>query len=171
MEVPPANGDGEDPEVLTLAGMALYHAQVLEVALTNLAVALYASKQGSFLKSEIVAKFDRFEKKTLGQLLEEVRKHTSLDNETEAWLIGLLDTRNNIAHRFFRTHDSAMLEPRGRKLMADELREMIDELRRGHLAVEEIYRPLWAAFGVTEERMLSELAEMKRESDNLPRAN
>ena len=153
-------------EILKLAGMALYQAQVFEVALTNLAVGLYASKQSSLLKSDIVAMFDHLEKDTLGKILKQVRKHMSLDDEAEAWLTRLIDTRNNIAHKFFRTHASDLMNAHGRKLMANELQKMVNEFWQGHLTVEEMYLPLWAALGVTEERMLFELEQMKRDAES-----
>jgi hypothetical protein len=161
----PADFDGEDPrEILTLVGMALYQAQIFEVALTNLAVGLYASRQSGLIRADVVALFDRLGAETLGVILKEVRKYISLDIETEGRFRRLLDTRNHLAHRFFGVHDANFTNVNGRKLMAAELHKMTQDLWQGHHAVEEMYLPLWEAVGITEEQMAASVEQAKREA-------
>jgi hypothetical protein len=127
----PETFDGADPqEILTLAGMALYQAQLFEVSVSNLAVGLYASRKSDVTRSDIVDMFDSLERDTLGRMLKEIRKHVIMDNAADEQLVNLLAKRNYLVHGFFRAHDADFTDLRGRKIMADELRTIASTSRR-----------------------------------------
>jgi uncharacterized protein YutE (UPF0331/DUF86 family) len=158
----PESYDGEDPiEILTLAGMALYQAQLLEVALINLAVGLYASKKSDIVRGDLSRMFDAQESNTFSKIFKEVKKHVGLPPDEEQEMQKLIGMRNRLAPRFFREHDVNFTDLEGRRIMAAELHAMSDQFFNAHHAVEALYSSLWEALGLTED-VLSRMIELMK---------
>ena len=90
---------------LTFFGLCSYCAQVLERGLINLAVVLHARGLTSLTSQEVEAAFERMERRTFGQLMNDVRGRVAVSAVIEATLEAALRHRNYRAHRFWVAHD------------------------------------------------------------------
>lgn len=91
-------------ELYRQAGEALHLAQALELNIRVL-ISLLNSNFGTDLDQDGLILRD--DKKTLGRLITELKKHASLDDEGSKALETALEKRNYIAHEFFNRNVSA----------------------------------------------------------------
>ena len=83
-------------------GLAIFKAQVLEHGVVNAMVVARMPDRNRFDRRDIDAFMDRQFEHTLGQLLYELKKYTSVPDDVSQILAGALSTRNWLAHDYFR---------------------------------------------------------------------
>ena len=118
-------------------GRAAEIAQVMEVEAGNLALAFVAL---AFDPATITdderqifqAMADDVNKRTFGNLLKQIRKIGDISEAIESSVTAALEKRNNLIHKFFRTHNLAIHSKEGREAMRAELREITEVLSRAH---------------------------------------
>jgi len=162
-EIPePESSDAK--EVFSFFGLCSYCAQVLEEGLINLAVGLRIRGQTRLVVGGIDLLFEEIGKRTLGQLIKDVRRHVDVPAEIEKTLQGALQDRNFLAHRFFASHDIDFASARGRTEMITELRQITDRFQRVDGQLQPITDALWERLGITKEMIQGALAKMKAEA-------
>jgi len=155
----------DEKEVFAFFGLCSYCAQVLEGGLINLAVVLHSRGLTSVTWQEIEAAFERIERKTFGQLMNDVRRRVTVSAAIEAALEAALRDRNYLAHRFWATHDVDFGSNPGRKDMIEELRKVTARFQTADRLLEAITLPLWEDLGISQSMMESELAQMRAEAE------
>ena len=110
--------------------------------------------------------FDLMERRTLGQLISDVRRRVHVPDELEKDLFEALKGRNHLAHRFFSTHDIDFGSSTGRSAMIEELRTMTVRFQKTDRALEAITLPLWESIGVTKQQMEQEIERMREEAES-----
>lgn len=124
-------------------GIAAEKAQVLETEAGNvclLFVALFAGTNGldeakkNFFK-QLVQDVNR---KTLGRLLEQIKKTVDFDPETVELVESALEKRNYLSHHFFRKHNFAINNENGRSEMILELKEIQSHLDKAYASLSSI---------------------------------
>jgi hypothetical protein len=168
-EVP--HPEGSDPkEVFAFFGLCSYCLQVLEQGLINLAVALRIRGLTRLTDRDFVVLFEEMGRKTLGQLIGDVRRQIDVSSDLEDTLRGALHDRNYIAHQFFAIHDIDFASDRGRTAMINELRQITKRIQAIDRQLESVTHPLFERLGLTAEMVQKELVKMNAEAkqQNIP---
>jgi hypothetical protein len=118
-------------------GIAAEKAQVLEVEAGNVALsflALFAKtdqitdEQREMFRSIV----DDVNRKTLGALLKHIKTIGTFDQAILDAVDKALEQRNYLTHNFFRSHNFAILNEEGRKVMVEELKDIQKKLSLAH---------------------------------------
>ena len=160
-QIPEPEYDNDPKELYAFYGLAAYSAQLLEQGITNLLVGLRILNLSSPTHGDVTNYFDHASKKTMGALLNAVRKVTPFDPDIDDELQKALIRRNYLIHTFFVEHDKDLLSESGRRQMIDELIEIIKEFKEVDPKVDELWLSIWKKYGWTEERIEQELMAMK----------
>jgi hypothetical protein len=118
-------------------GIAAEKAQVLEleagnVALLYMALVFKAEEIGDEQRNMFRSILDDCDRSTLGRLLRQVKSIGEFDESILCAVDEALERRNHLMHKFFRTHNFAILGEPGRKTMIEELKEIQCKLDRAH---------------------------------------
>lgn len=97
------------------------------------------------------------------QLLKATRSLTTVPLEVDFVLSKTLEERNFLIHSFFREHAGDIINDKGKALMIDRLRSMIELFQHADSLVTPIYMTLWGKYGVDESFIQRELADMEAE--------
>jgi hypothetical protein len=158
--------DFDDPkEVYAFFGLAMYNANLLEASLINLAVALNLDKSKVITREVFEATFGEMEAKTLGQLLKATQKLAAIPPELEPVLKSALETRNFLAHGFFRSNAEEFIHEGGKRIMIKELSSMIELFRQADELLTPVYMALWEKYGVNEEFIQQEMERAYAEAE------
>jgi len=116
-------------------GIAAEKAQVLEleagnVALLYIALIFKSEEIGHEQRKMLRSILDDCDRSTLGRLLRRVKSIGEFDASILSVVDQALECRNYLMHRFFRTHNFAILGEAGRKAMIEELKEIQCKLDR-----------------------------------------
>src|SRR5260221_10364416 len=105
-------------------GLAVYMAQVLEHGIANALVMLehIPQKVGAVRNKEeweqsVDVFYEQQFEKTLGQLVNALELHTSVNESVKGMLRECLCSRNFLAHRFFRERAAEFMNAKGRDAM------------------------------------------------------
>lgn len=161
-QVPDPDYD-EPKEVYAFYGLAMYSAQLLEHSMLNLAAGLFMTKAPLITRSLFDSTFEDLDRKTLGELLKAARKLLTIPPGTDAIFSAALVKRNYLAHRFFRVHAEIFPHEKGRRLMLDELSGLIREFQSADEHATPLYMAVWKHFGIDEQWIEREIAEMREE--------
>ena len=160
-------------EVYARFGLALYHAQVLEHGIVNALVILdLISTQRHLAKSQgewsgLVDEFmDLQFQKPLGRLIAALRSVSTVPSHLEALLREALESRNWLAHHFFRERAAEFLNSGGRDGMLAEVDRCRARFEAADSRLSEITGPLRKSAGLTDEMISAAISELKgNESD------
>jgi hypothetical protein len=105
-------------------GIAAEKAQVLEVDAGNVALSFLAlfvdTDQISAEQRDMFRRIvDDVDRKTLGILLKIIKRGITIDPSILRVVDEALEQRNYLTHKFFRTHNFALFDAAGRKVMID----------------------------------------------------
>jgi len=160
----PKRENSEAKEVFAFFGLCMYNLQVFEQGCVNLAVGLQIRGLTKLTEKDFDNLFDKMSKKTLGQLISEVRNHVNISKQLEEEMNQLLQKRNYIAHEFFVRHDTNFMSSNGRVEMIEELREITKNTQTVDNKVESITHSLWKKLGLTAEIVQKGLKKMREEA-------
>jgi hypothetical protein len=88
---------------------------------------------------------------TLGKLVQAISSKMRISDNLKTDLEQSIEARNNLAHSFFREHAENFLNPEGRRLMANELKRMREQLSSTDRQLQPIADRLWKILGITPE--------------------
>ena len=160
IEIP--HPDYDNPkEIWAFFGLTAYSANLIEQSLVNLAVVLQLPALNLLSREAFEETFGDLEERTLGQLLKAARLATSIPDDLDELLHQALRKRNYLIHRFFREHAEDALSNAGRRLMINELRDMLAFLKDLDPRLQRIYLALWQEYGVDDDFIRKEFAEMQ----------
>jgi hypothetical protein len=145
-------------------GAAAARASEFEMVLTNILL-LNAKRSGKVTTVEDFDALDaklRESKKTLGNLLKEVKLGTTLPGRTLGALGQALDCRNYLIHHFFRDKAFEFETEEGRTRLVNELREARDYIVVATRLANDLVQSMARDFGITPEAVQAE-AEALRE--------
>jgi ribosomal protein S15P/S13E len=153
--IPEPNYD--DPkEVYAFFGLTFYCAQLLEQGFINFVVALHAKRIVEFRTVTIEALFEKFDKRTFGNVLREIRKYIDIPTSLAANWEKAWEKRNYLAHHFWRTHDIDLLSKSGQQKMIDELRELLIFLKGVDKELDKEWIMAWEKLGISRELIIKE---------------
>lgn len=150
------------PEFFEALGRAMFRAQAMEDILITLFAALHLSEEESkeTVKALMTAKY----KQTLGKIIRDFAKKANIPKSLEDILLIALESRNWLAHRFFREFGMAGLSIEMQEIAINKLKEC-DELFDA-LMCECYYLTidLHIANGETKEQIHSEMLEAQSQN-------
>ena len=114
----------ENREVFARFGLAAYHAQCLEYELIGLLLLLKRVNMAVIDLEALLSTEQSLSKRTLGQLIYQLKSKISLDSTYEEMLTTALEKRNYLMHHFFHQHAYNIPVKSGQDLMIDELDEI-----------------------------------------------
>ena len=131
-------------------GAAMYAAQLFEVELVTLLLCLERLTSPRITATKLDRIDDILSRKTLGALLGELKKHTTLDSEFEQLLLSYRDKRNYLAHRFFHENAQRMSTVQGFEELTEELKEIESQLRQADAVAMKMSENVRGACGIPE---------------------
>ena len=154
MDIELGNSDDSANEMLAAFGLTFFVANALEHDIINVMI-LVRKANGSHPPSpqEIGALFDRFEHKTMGKLIRELKNHIEVKDALNDSLNTALTMRNWLAHHYFYDRSVEMCTEPGKKDMAIELRKMLSTFQQTQNHVQGIIKRLRDHIGITDEML------------------
>lgn len=125
-------------DVYSKFGDAAEAAQLLETELGNILISAAIDKHGfrktqnKALAKKILGEIDR---KTLGQLIQELKKSGQPDEELQEILALALSERNRLNHSFYRQHNLRRNTEEGRMVMLADLEVIHERILAAYVAV------------------------------------
>jgi len=159
--------DEEVKNVYANFGFAIYAAQCLEHGLVNSFIYLDLipskrdiTKSPKDRESSVDAFASAHFEHTLGRMIGDLKKVTSVSPDLSEKLSKALEMRNWLAHHYFRERAQNFLISSGRKNMIFELQQAVNMFREAdeHLSV--TLNPLLEKYGITEESIARISQEM-----------
>ena len=123
--------EGQLNAVYACLGSAAQHGQLFEVALSDFLLAYNGLLKKSFKLADLEAVKTSLQKKTMGALLADFKKHLKVSDEAvSASLRDALRKRNFLIHRYFRDRQTKSESEQGRLNMLAELVEVGEVLKK-----------------------------------------
>ena len=149
-------------EVYAWAGLALYHAQAVEVQVARLLLVARIDDGSLIGEYESADAFlDAHDNGAFGRLITDVRRHIELPADTEHRLGAALTARNRFVHHYFQDHIEGFTGHAGRQRMVNELHELAEMLSNTDDELTTMTFDLGAAYGLTPAAVDAQLAERK----------
>ena len=104
--------------------------------------------------------YDSLGQRTFGRLLKVAKSELSLSEEDADFLSKTLELRNMLVHRYFRERAEDFISEVGRQEMKKELQSILSEFKKADEILTRLYLPLWEKYGVNEEFVQNEFAQM-----------
>lgn len=119
-------------------GMAAEKAQVLELEAGNVVLSFVAmtvdpKNISPADKAGYKKLVDEVDRKTLGNLLRQIRKIVEFDSSSEEVISEALSKRNYLVHGFFKTHNFAIFDESGQIKMRKELSDISKQMDIAHM--------------------------------------
>jgi hypothetical protein len=143
-------------------GIAMYNAQCLEREFAISLARVYYSGPNRITWAQFLNFLDSNYKKTLGKLIFEMRKTTSIPSDMESTLMEALKKRNWLVHDYFWDRAGHFLTAEGRELMINELRDTTNFLSQIDEELTVVNRAWATSKGVTEEMRRESLEDLIR---------
>ncbi len=158
--------NGKSRLIYAYFGLAIYFAQCLEQTFTNMIWIDRVFKKKVKFQNEINEIIDAVEnsKKTMGVLIREVKTEYSLPENLVVDLKKVLDTRNYLAHKFFKEQVQKFHTELGKKEMLKYFCDFIDDSKEVDNELNNYYCHYTKKLGLTEER-IRELIEILKEKE------
>ena len=147
-------------DVYAHAGLALYWAQCFEMSLENFLVIHARLSDHSITLVELESYEEDVQRKTLGELLQEVRQRASFDSSAEKAIGDALQKRNYLAHRFFKDRAVDFLSADGKSRMVSELQDLQQCFQIADTVASAIAQATGKLLGVRDEMMEQEMKRL-----------
>jgi hypothetical protein len=157
--------NGKSRLVYAYFGLAIYFAQCLEQTFINMIWLDRVFKKRVKFQNEVNEIIDAVEnsRKTMGALIHEVKTEYSLPGNLETDLKKLLDTRNYLAHKFFKEQIQKFETELGQKEMLKYFCDFVDDSKGVDNELNNYYYHYTQKLGLTEERIIELMEELKEE--------
>ncbi len=110
-------------------------------------------------------------KKTLGALIKSLDESgVSVPTEIREDLVRSRDARNRLAHHFFRENAEAFLQPEGRRRMAEDLKEMLEQFLKTDTELHDLADPKIKAVRRLTDPSVRRYVELRKEGVDQERA-
>jgi len=120
---PPEPETGDEKEVYAFYGLASYNGQVAERGLMQLALLLRLKRKPNTTRASYDQEYQALAKQSFGQILTELTRDQTLNDELRMLLQKALGLRNHLTHHFFWEFAQEWFSQDGRLLMIEKLRE------------------------------------------------
>jgi hypothetical protein len=109
-----------------------------------------------------LAVYDGLDGRTFGNVLNLARKLTTIPSTLDTDLDQARKYRNYLAHEFFVVRSEGLLTDGGRAAMIDELRTILDFLRRVDAEFDDVWMAAWQSLGVNWDRLMEHVEQLRK---------
>ncbi len=157
--------DGKLRLVYAYFGAAIYFGQCLEKTFSIMLWTDRIFKKKVKTNAEVNEIIDAIEnsKKTMGNFINEVKQSYSLTTSIVEQLDKILDTRNYLAHKYFKLHSAKFHSYVGQLEMIKYFCDFIDDAKQLDEQLETYYTKYKDKLGLTDEKIEQLMKEMKEE--------
>lgn len=152
-------------ELFAWYGAAMYAAQLFEVELVTLLLCVQRLADSEVTLEKLDKMDDALSRKTLGTLLNELKKRTSLHPDFERLLSSYRDKRNYLAHRFFFENEQKMSNLEGFEELTKELQDIEHQLREADAIAMKMSENVRRAVGVSEHELQAYVSQLMKSED------
>jgi hypothetical protein len=166
MPEPEDEADAQMRDVYAHFGLAYYMSQVLEHTLVNL-ITLAQLTRPQTIPAGITTQDDLWSKNfamTLGTMVRQLPTDHYDTSVVASKLSAAVQTRNGLAHRFFRERAEGFLTPQGRAAMVADLEAAREQFSEVEAMLTTIYRSHARKVDITEEAIEREYERLRREA-------
>lgn len=160
-------GDESDKAKTVYAsfGLAVYLAQCLEKTFENMLIAKRLANEEINSSQEAIDICDQIEqsKKTMGNLLHEVKNGYQIDEADLGELFKLLNIRNQLAHKYFKENSTKFFTDSGKRAMIKYFTNFCKRYKIIDKKLERYYEAYKLKIGLTEEKIEELMQEMIEE--------
>jgi hypothetical protein len=149
--------DYQTREVYAHFGLAVFHAQVLEHHVVNLAAVANVFPNAAAGQSEFDSIMDRGFRQVLGQLVKEISSFLTSDATITTDLAEIVKKRNFLIHHYWRERVGLSLTPRGRNRMIVELQAIQQQFQDVGLRFQRMVMRYAAIRGLTDAQVAAKL--------------
>jgi hypothetical protein len=137
-------------DVYAWFGRVLYAVQLFETELVSLLIVNERLKNSEFTFESLNNLDTLLSKKTLGQLLVEVKKRTDITPAIESQFIEYKDKRNYLVHRYFPVNGEKLITIEGCQELIVELQKLYTDLREADAIATKISSEIQILCGIDE---------------------
>jgi hypothetical protein len=138
-------------EVYAFFGLTMYHIQCLERTLSMLSATVYNFEANHTTRPQFDSILEANFKKTLGQLIKQIKKSVDLPESFEKKLADALEKRNFLAHHYFWKRAMKFSHTHGQEEMIAELSQLSIYFEEMDRELELVQRKWMTAHGITED--------------------
>jgi len=159
------DNDGRHRLVYAYFGLAIYFGQCLEETFSIMLWTDRIFKKKFKTNAEVNKIIDAIEnsKKTMGNFINEVKQSYNLTTSIVDQLDKLLDTRNYLAHKYFKLHIAKFHSEVGQLEMIKYFCDFIDDSKELDEKLKAYYTSYTDKLGLTDERIEQLMIEMKEQ--------
>jgi len=154
----------EHKEVFAYFGAAAARLQTLDTILTNILMVNGHIRGPEVTAEELENLEESLQRKTLGQLIAEIRSQVPLPEQLIEVFKSALAKRNFLIHRFMRERAYEFVTPEGRQRMLAELREMQAVAIVANRMADEFLMGMAKVLGITSERLEAGAEALREEA-------
>jgi hypothetical protein len=147
-------------EIFAFFGLTMYHIQCLERTLAMLSATVYNTNADHITREQFDAILESNFKKTLGQLISQIKKSVDLPDDFEKKLVNALEKRNFIAHHYFWKRKMKFSHTRGQEEMLAELTQLSTYFENMDRELTLVQRKWSNAKGVTDDAIYKVMGDM-----------
>lgn len=147
-------------EIYAYYGLTMYHIQCLEKTLAMLGAIVYNSNADHITREQFDAILETNFKKTLGQLIFNVKKSVNLPDDFEKKLVDALEKRNFVAHHYFWKRAMKFSHTRGQEEMLEELTQLSNYFEYIDRELDIVLRKWGYSKGVTDNSIYQVMGDM-----------
>jgi hypothetical protein len=152
-------------ELFAWYGAAMYAAQLFEVELVTLLLAMQRLGDPEVTLGKLDRMDDVLSRKTLGFLLAELKKRTRMNSEFEQLLSSYRDKRNYLTHRFFYENGQKMMSTEGIEELTTELQDIEHQLREADAIAVKMSENARSASGIPVEEFQTYIDRLMESED------
>ena len=147
-------------EVYAYYGLTMYHIQCLERTLAILGATVYNSNADHITREQFDVILETNFKKTLGNLISNIKKSVDLPEDFEKKLADALEKRNFIAHNYFWKRAMKLSHTRGQEEILAELGQLSTYFENMDRELTLVQRKWGYAKGVTDDTIYQVMGDM-----------
>ena len=159
------DSDGKPRLVYAFFGLAIYYGQLLEETFSNMLWTDRVFKKKVKTNREVNEIIDTIEnsKKTMGNLINEVKQSYNLTEELTKKLDKILERRNYLTHKYFKLNIEKFYSEVGQLEMIEFFCDFVDDAKQIEEELRDYYSDYINKLGITEEKLTEMMDEMKRQ--------
>lgn len=146
--------------ILIQAGAALKDSQTIEHSISYIITLIINLSKGGISDADFDRLMEDNSKKTLGRLINEIKKYVSFSELNEEALKKALEARNYLIHKFFNENAQLLLSSKGREEALKILKEKRLLMNEGYKIIDEIAIALMKISGIEIEELERKVIQM-----------
>lgn len=151
-------------EMYAYFGLASYLAQCFEYSLGVFILVHNKLTKPGFTGRDFEELEKVLHKKTMGNLLNDLKKYVTIKPDDSKIMDNALERRNYLTHHFFYTRAAYMMSQAGVDKMIEELKDIANDFKVADAAIVAMYTKITKLLGMTDEMVVKEMEKLRATS-------